>query len=72
MVEENTDLYILWTNDNPITAKQMVFMYAMNSMIQGWWEKVTIIAWGAAASLIAQNIDIQKKIPHIDAMGEVL
>ena len=69
MVEENTDLYILWTNDNPITAKQMVFMYAMNAMIQGWWEKVTIIAWGATASLIAQNIDIQKKIKEAQEKG---
>lgn len=61
-MKKNTDLYILWTNDNPITAEKMVFMYGMNSMIRGWWEKVTIIVWGATAPLVAENMDIRKKI----------
>ena len=40
----------------------MVFMYGMNSMILGWWEKVTIIIWGATAPLVSENKDIQKKV----------
>ena len=66
---ENTDLYILWTNDNPMTADKMVFMYGMNSMIRGWWEKVTIIVWGATAPLVAENIDIQKKVKEAQEKG---
>ena len=66
---ENTDLYILWTNDNPMTADKMVFMYGMNSMIKGWWEKVTIIVWGATAPLVAENIDIQKKVKEAQEKG---
>ena len=66
---ENTDLYILWTNDNPITAEKMVFMYGMNSMIRGWWGKVTIIVWGATAPLVAENIDIQKKVKEAQEKG---
>ena len=61
-MKENTGLYILWTNDNPITAEKMVFMYAVNSIIHGWWEKVTIIVWGATAPLVSENTDIQKNI----------
>jgi hypothetical protein len=68
-VGENTDLYILWTNDNPMTAEKMVFMYGMNSMIRGWWEKVTIIVWGATAPLVAENIDIQKKVKEAQEKG---
>lgn len=68
-MEENTDLYILWTNDNPMTAEKMVFMYGMNSMIRGWWEKVTIIVWGATAPLVAENIDIQKKVKEAQEKG---
>lgn len=38
------DLYILWTNDNRVTADKMVFMYASNSIKHGWWnEGLTMI-----------------------------
>lgn len=59
---ERKDLYILWTNDNPITAEKMVFMYGINSILRSWWDNVTIIVWGATATLVAENLDIQKKV----------
>jgi hypothetical protein len=59
---EKTHLYVLWTNDNLITAEKMVFMYTVNSLIHGWWEKVTLIIWGASAKLVGENTDIQKKV----------
>jgi hypothetical protein len=55
-------LYVLWTNDNPITAEKMVFMYTINSLIHGWWEKVTLIIWGATAQLVSEDANIQEKI----------
>jgi hypothetical protein len=55
-------LYVLWTNDNPITAEKMVFMYTVNSLINNWWEKVTIIIWGAPAKLVSEDANIQEKI----------
>ncbi|MBW1985235.1 MAG: DsrE family protein [Deltaproteobacteria bacterium] len=59
---EKTHLYVLWTNDNPITAEKMVFMYIINSLIHGWWEKVTLIIWGATAKLVSEDAKIQEKI----------
>ncbi|MBW1643222.1 MAG: DsrE family protein [Deltaproteobacteria bacterium] len=59
---EKTHLYVLWTNDNPITAEKMVFMYTINSLIHGWWEKVTLIIWGATAKLVSEDAKIQEKI----------
>jgi len=59
---QKTHLYVLWTNDNPITAEKMVFMYTINSLIHGWWEKVTLIVWGAPAKLVSEDPDIQNKI----------
>jgi hypothetical protein len=59
---DKTHLYLLWTNDNPITAEKMVFMYTVNSLIHGWWEKVTLIIWGAPTKLVSEDADIQKKI----------
>ncbi len=59
---DKTHLYVLWTNDNPITAEKMVFMYTVNSLIHSWWEKVTLIVWGATAKLVSEDANIQKKI----------
>ncbi len=59
---DKTHLYVLWTNDNPVTAEKMVFMYTINSLIHGWWEKVTLIIWGAPAKLVSEDLAIQKKI----------
>jgi hypothetical protein len=56
------ELYILWTNDNVITAEKMVFMYGHNAKIRGWWDEVTIIIWGATAKLAGENPAIQEKI----------
>jgi len=61
-MSKKTHLYVLWTNDNPITAEKMVFMYTVNSLIHGWWEKVTLIIWGATAQLVSQDANIQKKV----------
>ena len=57
-----THLYLLWTSDNPVTAEKMVFMYAINSLLHGWWEKVTLIIWGAPAKLVSEDARIQGKI----------
>ena len=40
----------------------MVFMYAINALRQGWWEKVTIIVWGAPDLLVVDNRAIQAKV----------
>lgn len=55
-------LYILWTNGNVETAEKMVFMYGVNSLLQGWWEKVTIIIWGEPAKLVSENEGIRKNM----------
>jgi hypothetical protein len=59
---KKTHLYVLWTNDNLITAEKMVFMYTINSLLQGWWETVTLIIWGAPTKLVSENEMIQKMV----------
>ena len=61
-MSDKKHLYVLWTNDNPVTAEKMVFMYTINSLIHGWWEKVTLIVWGATTKLVSENTAIQEKI----------
>jgi len=55
-----THLYVLWTNGDTITAEKMVFMYTINSLIHGWWEKVTLIIWGAPAKLVSEDAKIRE------------
>jgi hypothetical protein len=55
-------LNILWTNADVDTSVHMVMMYATNSMLNGWWESVTVIIWGATARLAAENALVQEKI----------
>ncbi|MEA3436635.1 MAG: DsrE family protein, partial [Thermodesulfobacteriota bacterium] len=42
--------------------EKMVFMYTVNSLIHGWWEKVTLIIWGAPAKLVSEDVKIQEKV----------
>ncbi len=62
-------LYVLWTTDNIVTAEKMVFMYATNSLIHNWWDKATLIIWGATAKLAAENKNIQEKIKEAQSAG---
>ena len=68
-MSKKTHLYLLWTNDNPITAEKMVFMYTVNSLINGWWEKVTIIIWGATTKLVSEDANIQKFVKEALEVG---
>ena len=61
-MNETHNLYILWTNANVLTSDKMVMMYATNSMLQHWWDGVTVIIWGATAQLAAENPLIREKI----------
>lgn len=59
---DKKDLYILWTSGDELTAHYMVMMYATNSMLNGWWDSVTVVIWGAAAKLAAENENVQERI----------
>jgi hypothetical protein len=61
-MDKKTHLYVLGTNDNLITAEKMIFMYTINSLTQGWWEKVTLIIWGAPTKLVSEDENIQKLV----------
>ena len=61
-MSEKKHLYVLWTNADLITAEKMVFMYTVNSLLKKWWEKVTLIVWGATAKLVSEDENIQKMV----------
>ena len=59
------ELYILWTNADPITSEKMICMYGHNAMKNGWWSQVTIIIWGATAHLVADDETIQLRLQEM-------
>ncbi|MEA4814618.1 MAG: DsrE family protein [Oscillospiraceae bacterium] len=63
------ELYILWTNADPLTAHNMVMMYATNALLKRWWDEVTVIIWGATAKYVAEDESIQGKIKIAQQAG---
>lgn len=71
MADSDT-LYVLWTTGDPITAKNMVFMYASNSLRKKWWSRVHMFVWGAATQLLAEDPAVQDEMKaFLDLGGEV-
>lgn len=68
MAFEN-ELTVLWTNDNLITTRDMVFMYTLNAKRQGWFEHVTLVIWGATAVLTAENEEVQGWLKEVMDAG---
>lgn len=63
-------LHILWTNDNIDTAKHMVLLYAPVTLaMHKDWDEVIIIVWGATATLVAENKEIQKLVKNAQEKG---
>ncbi len=58
-------LYILWTTSEVETFDEMVFMYAFNAKKQKWWNKITVIIWGASAKLAGNDEVVQLKIKDL-------
>ena len=66
-------LVIIWSSRDREVAKNMVFMYAKNSRLKGWWPAVRLVVWGPSASLIAEDADLQAELEELKQAGvEVL
>ena len=65
-------LVILWTSGDRELALTMVFLYALNSKIRGWWKDVTFIVWGPSAQLLSTDEELQKHVKKMKDAGVVL
>lgn len=68
-MDQEKHLYILWTSGDVDTAVGMAVTYARKSVVRGWWERVTVILWGASERLAAENADVQKAVREAMAAG---
>ena len=67
-----THLYVLWTNDNPITAEKMVFMYTYNAKKYNWWDEIRFVVWGPSSLLLSVDKELQDYIKKMKDEGIVL
>jgi hypothetical protein len=47
----------------------MLMMYSTNSMLNHWWDSITVIIWGASAKLVAENETIKELIKTAQHAG---
>jgi hypothetical protein len=62
-------LTVLWTSGDPVTVEKMVFMYTLNAKVQGWFDEVTLVIWGASAKLLAETPDYQERMEVMQDAG---
>jgi len=69
-VQEFKDkLVIIWTSGDRDVALKMVFMYTLNSRLNGWWDDITFIVWGPSANLISHDYELQEYLQRIKEQG---
>ena len=73
MLEENKILNIIWSSSDRDVALKMVFMYAKNAKLKGWWKEVKLIVWGPSAMLLSSDNELQNYVKVLLESGvEVL
>lgn len=60
-IDKDDHLYVLWTTADPDTSANMVLMYVTNSMLRGWWKKITVIIWGGAQKTVLNDRNVHHK-----------
>ena len=70
-MEENSKnkLLVVWTTKDKEVAKNMVFMYTLNSKLKGWWENVWLLVWGPSTQLLAEDAEMQKYVKEMMEAG---
>ena len=66
-------LVVLWISRDREAALNMALMYAKNSRLQGWWDRVRLLVWGPSAGLLAADPELQAEVAACAEAGvEVL
>lgn len=69
MESMDNKLTVLWTTADRVTVEKMVFMYTLNAKLQGWFDDVTLVVWGASTQLLAESPDLQERIREMMEAG---
>ena len=67
--QNKDNLVMIWTTADPETAQFMVFMYARNAILRGWWQRVRLLVWGASTRALSTNPILQEALPALQEAG---
>ncbi|WP_147821363.1 DsrE family protein [Salidesulfovibrio onnuriiensis] len=63
------NIFVIWSSADPEVAENLVFMYTLNSRLNGWWKNVRLVIWGPSARLAAENVTIRERIGELLEAG---
>ena len=67
--DESSRLLVVWTSGDHDVALKMVFMYAHNAKLQGWWDEVQLLVWGPSSKLLSVDAELQEYIARMKDEG---
>lgn len=71
--ETEPGLVVLWISRDREAALNMALMYAKNSRLKGWWDRVRLVVWGPSADLLAHDRELRDEVAEcLEAGVEVL
>ena len=64
-----SQLLVLWTAGDRVTALDMALMYGLNSKLKNWWDEVTLLIWGASQTLLVEDPEVKEKVAEMGYAG---
>ncbi len=55
-------LNVLWTTAELATVENMLCMYTINSMKNGWWDAINVVIWGQSSKAVAEEPIVREVI----------
>ena len=62
-------LHIIWVNADPVASVNMVMMYSKNSMLNKWWDRVTVVPWGPTQTLFLNDETVRASVRSAEEAG---
>ena len=62
-------LFIIWSSGDREVAFKLVYMYAANSLIHGWWDRVRLVVWGPSAKLLCDDGEVAAGLEKLRESG---
>lgn len=66
---KNDELMILWLSADKRAAADMALLYARDSLLNGWFRRVTLLLWGPTVETAATDSAIQTELAILNHLG---
>lgn len=60
-----SELLVVWTTDNRETIMNMILLYVHNAKLNGWFDEVNLLVWGASQQILSEDKEMQEKVSEM-------